>query len=254
MAKLTITYEDLYTEVSNFLGLTVRGTAPTGTDLTTCQSIVSRGIRNFLYPLDASGRPHEWGFLRVPWSLTLTPGQWKYALPVDFSDICGTFHYEASRAYSPLLKRGAEQILDMRSNVITASYPEYFAITPLRYNNEIGTVYELWLYPNPGTAYVLTSLYRADPVKMASASDLTLGGIRAIEAIIECCLAEAEVQEDEVIGIHSQRAKEMVLTLIQFDSITTSDKTDNLYRNRDREWPKDRTILTYPNMGNVYQE
>jgi len=253
MARLTLTYSDLYTQVSNFLGLTARGTAPTGTDLTTCKDIVDRGYRAFLYPLDDTGKPHHWEFLKVHWTLNTVKDQWKYALPLGFSDMCGTFHYDGTNADPPLTKRNAEQILEYRANVSSSTgSPTHFAITPSKYDLEIGTRYETWLWPSPNQAYTLHSFYYMDPIQLSGTSDLAVGGIRAVDAILESCLAEAEVQEDDTVGLHSQRAREMVLKLIKFDRVTETDLVGNLYTDKHTKQLSERDILSNPNMDNVY--
>jgi hypothetical protein len=254
MAKMTIGYSDLYSEVSYFLGLTARATAPTGADLTLCKAIVDRGIRQFLYPLDEMGKPHEWEFLKTYWDFTTISGQWKYALPVDFSDVYSTLYFDTSSANPPLEKRSAEQILDMRTGGSINGYPEYFAITPSRYDIEIGTLYELWVFPTPSQKETLSGFYRADPVQLSATTDLVIGGIRAIEAILESCLAVAEHQEDEMsTSHHTAKAAELIQRLIKFDKVTQSDKIGNLYRDRDRVWPPPRGYFTYPDTdNNVY--
>ena len=256
MARMTIGYSDLYSEVSYFLGLTARATAPTGANLTTCKGIVDRGIRQFLYPLDMTTNPpspHEWEFLKTSMSFALTAGQWKYALPIDFSELSSALHYGPSNADPPLVKRNAEQIMAMRTGVDSTAPPEYFAITPTRYDIETGTIYELWLYPTPGAAETLSGFCRADPVQLSAATDLVIGGIRAIEAILESCLAVAEHQEDDMAtSHHTAKAAELIQRLIKFDSVTTSDKIGNLYHDRDREWPTPRGFFTFPDMDNVY--
>lgn len=255
MARLTLNYADLYTQVANFLGLTVRGTAPTGTDLQTCKDIVARGYRQFLFPVDETGRPYHWEFLKVFWTFDTVNDQSKYALPVGFSNLESTFYFDNTHGNPPLLRRSAEQILDMRSDVSQETgYPRYYAITPSKYDLEIGTVYELWLYPDPDQIYPLNAFYLMDPIQLSGTMDLAIGGIRATEAILECCLAEAEVQEDDTIGIHSQRALEMVLKAIKFDRVTKTGKIGNLYRDLDQVWPVPRQYLTYPNMDNVYPD
>ena len=254
MARMTIGYSDLYSEVSYFLGLTSRATAPTDANLTTCQGIVDRGIRQFLYPLDMEGRPHEWQFLQTNMSFALTAGQWKYSLPIDFSELSSTLHYGPSDADPPLMKRNAEQIMAMRTGVDSTAPPEYFAITPTRYDIETGTIYELWLYPTPGSAETLYGFYRADPVQLSAATDLVIGGVRAIEAILESCLAVAELQEEDMSSSHhTAKAAELIQRLIKFDKITTTDKIGNLYSDKDRMWPTPRGYFTYPNTeDNVY--
>ena len=254
MARLTLSYADLYSEVSYYLGLTPRGTAPTGTDLTTCKSIVDRGIRQFLYPIDMTTTlPHEWEFLKTYWSFNTIANQWQYALPIDFSDLYSTLYFDSSTADPPLEKRSAEQIIAMRSDNSSTGSPEYFAITPSRYGIEVGTIYELWLYPTPSQAETLSGFYRADPVQLSATTDLVIGGIRAIEAILESCLAVAEHQEDEMAtSHHTAKAAELIQKLIAFDKVTKSDIIGNLYTDKDRIWPTPRGFFTYPDMDNVY--
>jgi hypothetical protein len=254
MARLTLSYSDLYDHVSHFLGLTAHGTSPSSTNLTVCKDIVDRGIRQFLYPLDAeTGQPHEWEFLKVYWDFTTAANQWKYALPVDFSDVYSTLHFDTTSANPPLEKRSAEQILEMRTGRDMTGYPEYFAITPLKYDLEIGTLYELWLYPTPSQAYTLSGFYRADPVQLSTTTDLVIGGIRAIEAILESCLAVAEHQEDDMKSTHhTAKAAELIQKLIKFDKVTHTDVIGNLYRDKSRIWPIPRRQFTYPDMDNVY--
>lgn len=253
MAKLTLSYSDLYTQVSNFLGLTARGTAPTGTDLQTCKDIIDRGLRSFLYPLDERGHPHRWEFLKQYWTLNLVGNQWKYATPSGFSSLIDTFYFDSSDGNPPLLKRDAQQILSMRTDVADSTgYPTHYAIVPSKYDLEIGTTYELWFYPSPDQPYTLHTFYYMDPLQLSGTADLTVGGIKATEAILECCLAEAEVQEDEVIGIHSQRAADMILKLIQFDRVTKTDRIGNLYLDVYEEWPRPRGYFTNPDRDNIY--
>lgn len=253
MARITLSYQNLYDEVSWMLGLTARGTSPTGTNLTTCKSIVDRGIRQFLYPLDEKGLPHQWEFLKFPFTFKTISNQWKYALPVDYSEMLTTFYYDNNSANPPLLKRNSQQIMNLRSDNSSTGYPEYFAITPSRYDLEIGTTYELWTYPTPDASYTLSGFYRADPVQLTATTDLVVGGIRASEAILESCLAVAETQEDDSTTKHHQaEARKLVLTLIKFDRGTETDKIGNLYINKDRKWPPSRSLFANPNMDNVY--
>ena len=255
MAKLTLDYEDVYTAVSNFLGLTVTGTAPTGTNKTTCEDIVARGLRQFLYPIDMStGQAHDWNFLKQYWTFTTVGDQWKYALPDDFSDLLDDFHFDSGTGYPHLLKRSAQQIKEMRAESTSSSYPEYYAIVPSKYDLAVGTTYELWLYPTPNQGYNLATFYRIDPLKPSATADLMVGGIRATEAILESCLAVAETQEDEVIGLHSQIAADLIQKLIVFDTITDSDYIGNLYRDKGRLWPRDRDLLTDIPTANIYSD
>lgn len=237
MARMTLDYEDLYTKISNFLSLTTTGTAPTGTNLQTCKDLVHRGIRQFLYPIDRKhGTPHEWSFLKQPWSFSTVSGQWKYAVPIDFSDLLTDFTFDDGVAFRPLEKRSGQQIEKMRSSITMSGWPEYFALVPQRYDIEIGTTYELWLYPTPGQAYLLSTFYRPDPIKLSATTDLVIGGIPVIEAILETCLGVAENQEDDNTSTHHQaKAVELTQTAIRFDSgKTDTTLIGNLYTSKMR--------------------
>lgn len=237
MARMTLSYSDLYTKVSNFLSLTTTGTAPTETKLTTCEDIVHRGIRQFLYPLDMkAGMPHEWSFLKQPWSFGTASSQWKYAVPIDFSDLITDFTFDDNEALRPLRKVSGQQIEKMRARVVTSGWPEYFALVPQRYDIEIGTTYQLWLYPNPSGVYTLSAFYRPDPIKLSATADLVIGGIPVIEAILETCLGVAELQEDDNTSTaHQAKAVELTQTAIRFDAGKTDTQTiGNLYTSKMR--------------------
>lgn len=237
MARMTLAYSDLYTKVSNFLGLTTTGTAPTGTDLTTCKDLVHRGIRQFCYPIDAkSGLPHVWSFLNQYHSFDTAADQWKYALPIDFSDLNTDITFDEDEALPPLRKRSGQQIKKMRSLTDSTGWPMFYAIVALPYDIEIGTKYELWLYPTPSTAKSLSCFYRPDVVQLSATTDLAVGGIMATEAILESCLAVAELQEDENSSTtHQQKAAELIQTAIEFDKgKTDTDVIGNLHSSRFR--------------------
>lgn len=253
MARLQITYSDLYTYVANFLGLTTTGTAPTGTDLTTCQSIIARGMRQFLYPVNLrTGQMHTWQFLKTYATLATVNGQWKYSLPIDFSDMYSTvIHYDSDELQPPIIRRDADQILEMRSDVITSEWPQFFAITPAKFDMDIGTMYEMWLYPTPDKAYSLVYFYRFDPIKLSATTDVVVGGIRVCEAILETCLAVAEIQEEDGTSqIHQQESQRLIQALISADTIQTTGKIGNLYS--DRSWPPARPYLVAFQDANIY--
>jgi hypothetical protein len=255
MAKLTLTYSDLYTRVSNFLGLTPNGTAPSSTDLTTCQDIVARGYRQFLYPIDSiTGKIHEWQFLQKYYTFETTADQWKYALPVDFSDMDShAIHYQTDELLPILEQRNKDQILDMRSDVDTKEWPQWYAIVPAQYDPVIGTTYELWFYPTPDRTYTFNFFYRFDPIKLNATTDLHVGGIRAVEAILESCLAVAETQEEDNTSTHHQQeAARLIQALILADTTTDTGRVGNLYWNREWQWPPIRPFLVPYKDENIY--
>jgi len=249
MARLVLTYSDLYQRVSDFLSW---GTSPTGDTLTKVKDIVARGYRQFLYPVDMrTNMAHQWNFLQAYYSLQLSSTKYKYAVPHNFSDIISMPIFSADSGYAPPMKTSGEQILNMRSNFDLSGAPEYFAIVPSTFDNEIGTAYEMWFYPTPDASYNISYFYLMDPLKPSSDSDFVVGGIRACEAILESCLAIAEQQEDDTIGIHTQLAESLIQKLIIADTMTNSDYFGNLYSDRydripRRSWDHVNDALIYP--------
>ena len=155
-------------------------------------------------------------------------GKWKYELPADFSDFLDQPHFDDSKGYNELTRIGPEQIIELRNVGTTSGFPTYFALAPVSYDNETGTFYEMWLDPNPDGAYLLKFFYRIDPLKPENATDFLVGGVRASEAILESCLAVAESQEDDVLGIHTQLANDLTQKLIKSDIVEESDVLGNL--------------------------
>lgn len=245
MAKLTLTYSDLYTKVSNSLGMTAIGTAPTGTNLTTCKDIVARGYRQFLYPIDRkTGKLHNWSFIKQLHVIQTSVGKWKYELPVDFSDFITAPMFDDDKLYKELIRLAPEQILKARNISTSTSYPTHYALAPFVYDASVGTMYELWLDSAPDAIYTLKFFYRIDPFKPAEAGDFLVGGIRAVEAILETCMALGEKEIEEKAGIHTQESVRLIQELIESDVEDTSDFLGNLAR------PNSRSI-TFGSLVNV---
>ena len=222
MARLTLTYSEIYTLVSQFLG--EGDTASTAT-----KALVARGYRQFLYPIDnQTGELYCWSFVKQLYTINTVSGKYKYELPLDFSDLLDVPHFDDEQGYNELTKIGPEQIIELRTASISSGYPTYFALAPFKYDNKIGTYYEMWLDPVPDGVYMLKFFYRIDPLKPEATTDLLVGGIRATEAILETCLAVAEKFQDEVTGIHTAESARLIQELIRSDVQDTSDFLGNL--------------------------
>jgi hypothetical protein len=232
MSNLRLTYENVYTRVSNFLGLTATGTAPTGTDLTTCKDICMRGLRKFLYPIDSrTGDYWEWSFLRPLHTINLLDGKWRYQLPEDFSSIITDPTYSEDDSFKKMARTTSENIMNLMAAGEVDYAPYYFAIVTSDYDPEIGEFDEIWFYPKPDSTYRIQFFYKADPTKSTNATDFLPGGVKSTEAILEHCLAVAEQQEDDIAGLHTQLAEKLTQDLIIIDSKKESDNVviGNLY-------------------------
>jgi len=234
MGSLRLTYDDLLIRVSDFLSL--GSSTPTGDNLTLCGNIVARGYRQFLYPIDQrTGDAYEWSFLRKFHVVPIKSGKWKYQLPEDFSDILTDPSYDDDDGFASLNKVTPQEILNLRSAVVESYSPYYYCVVSIGTGLETGSFDELWLYPNPDSSYNLKFFYKVDPLKPSSTTDYLIGGVRACEAILESCLAVAESEQDDTIGIHNQIANELIQKLIVTDSNRDENATlGNLYCNTDR--------------------
>lgn len=250
MAKLTVSFSDLYTYVSEFLGL---GSSPAGTDLTKVKKIVQRGYRMYLYPVDATtGEIHHWSFVKQFYTIPVKSGTWKYLLPNNFSDFIGVPYFADDTTYPPLIKVGPEQIKEIRSMSTTSGFPKNFAIAPFKYDEQVGTRYELWVDPIPDGTYPLSCWYRIDPDAPSDDSDLLVGGVRGAEALIECCLAKAEQEVDDKIGMHTDLAKSGLQELIRTDIKDSSDFLGNLAHNKPNPYRWFGAVPKNNSADNVY--
>jgi len=246
MANLRLSYSDMYVRVSNFLGLTTTGTAPTGTDLTTCKDICQRGLRQFLYPIDIRTNDYwEWSFLSPLYTMVLLDGKWRYQLPKDFSSIITDPTYSENDGFKQIARTTPSNIMNLMAAGDVDYAPYYFATTTSTYDPEIGEIDEIMFYPKPDSTYRIQFYYKSDPTKASAADDFLPGGVKSIEAILESCLAVAESQEDEVIGIHSQLAQKLIQDLIVIDSKKDNDNAfiGNLYKDTQKMARSDRAGL-----------
>lgn len=251
MANLRLTYSDIYTRISVFLGITDNDseTAPTGDGLTKCKAICQRGLRNFLYPIDSrTGDYWEWSFLRPLHTMSLLDGKWRYQLPEDFSSIITDPTYSEDDNFKQIAKTTPDNIMNSMAAGDVDYAPYYYSIVTSQYDPEIGEFEEIWFYPKPDSDYRIQFYYKSDPTKAENADEFLPGGVKSTEAILENCFAVAESQEDEVLGIHTQLAGKLTQDLIIIDSKKDADNMliGNLYNNKNAEYMvrNDRATLT----------
>lgn len=221
MARLDLDFQDVYSQVSDFLG---NGTTPTGDDLTRVKNIVYRAYRQFLYPIHPhNGRRHTWSFLRKYYVFTTVEDKWKYTLPLDFDRMLDRPQYGEEEPYGSLDKTSTEQILSERAIQSFTSFPVKYALHPISSDPELGTMWEIWLWPGPNGEYTLHFPYLISPQKPENDDDVFLGGPESAETILEMSLAIAESQEENTAGVHRQEADRLLTQRILSDSAQGAD-------------------------------
>lgn len=221
MATLRLNYKDVWTKVSEFLGL---GSSPTGTNLTKCKDIVLRAYRKFLMPIDSStvsqanpgGKIHRWKFLELTTTLSTAADIDTYNLPKGFSSFVTTFTHTTPTTWNPVQKP-LSFIYEQKSRTTGTGYPVYFAIKNGDYDVVAGQQYEVVFSPTPNGTYNYYYTFIFMPQKPVNDEDLFVGDELTSEVILECALAVAELQEDEKAGFHNQEADRLLQALIGKD-------------------------------------
>jgi len=213
-------FSDVYTKVSEFLGL---GSTPTGTNLTKVKDIVYRAYMSFLMPLNpTSGNIYVWSFLTKTASLTTKTGHNQVMLPLDFND------FVVDLTYAPTEKRELEEITlsqlrDKQAYFDSTSYPNVYAVLQGLYSPKTGQQKFVEFYPKPNSEWELRYAYSFIPEKPTEDADYFVGDTFASECILQMALAEAESDEDETVGVQQGKANQKLNALIARDKPAAPD-------------------------------
>jgi len=215
MSSLELAFSDVYHAVELFLGW---GSSPSAEEVTKAKNLTYRGYRRFLQPINLrTGKLHVWSFLEQHDVIITTAGKWEYALPIDFGYLTRKFEFGGSKGLPPMSERSVGDVMQARVTSTATSYPRIFAIRNAKYIKEIGTTKDVIFYPTPGSVRQFNYSYVMSPPKLIDDDDFFVGGVWASEAILESALAAAEIEQDDVVGIHNQKAEELIQQLIQTD-------------------------------------
>lgn len=252
MATLEQTFENVYDQVALFIGW---GSSPSAGNLTKAKNIVYRGYRKFLQPINRrTGKLHVWSFLEQHGVITTTADKWQYALPIDFGYLTRKFEFDSQLGLPPMGERSVSQVMQARVTSVATSYPRIFAIRNSKYIKEIGTLKDVIFYPTPGNVRQFNFSYVISPPKPTADNDLFVGGSWASEAIMECALAAAELQEDDTLGVHKQEAAELLQQLVETDLMNSPKACGRVYDGglggRDRMFHRYLDILD----NNIYED
>lgn len=215
MADLRWNFLQVYTKVADYLGMDITDT----TDLATVKDIVYRGYMKFLMPVSPKDEEtYVWSWLKQPWKIALEPNKWEYPLPKDFDRFFRKIEYDdESNGYQMGLV-SEQSIMRNRSNLEFTSYPSSYAIRTAKFDKVTGSVKEMIVYPTPSNRSVVNCTYVMTPDKPDTTTDYFIGGPVESEVILQCCLAVAENQEDEKIGVETKKAIDLIQALIKKDS------------------------------------
>ncbi|KKM79558.1 hypothetical protein LCGC14_1348750 [marine sediment metagenome] len=220
MSSMKWAFSDIYGKVIDFLGMD----STTATDVTAAKDIVYRGYMKFLLPVSPKDEEiYIWSFLRQPWKLNFEPDKWEYPLPKDFERFFRTIEYDDRERIARMEQTTERKIMRSRNNLEFNSYPTEYAIRTAKFDKKVGSVKELICYPTPTARTIVNCTYVMTPDKPEATTDYFIGGPLESEVILQCCIAVAETQEDEKIGVETKRAVDMIQALIRKDKGIAAD-------------------------------
>ena len=220
-STLALKKADYEAEVGDFLGFG-RGSAQGEEEWTTDKATkirmdVASGLRRFYWC------GHPWSFLKPLAALTLKDGDSTVDLPDDFGGIDNGARVTvttSSNAYTTILGFVSPVIVKQAhsENQDAEGFPELIAQRPVK-NMAPGRMQtsELYVYPTADQEYTLTFPYYFNPNYLTDVSPYVYGGIEHHEAILECCLAVAEMRRDGMVGVHAQEALRLLGVSIGMD-------------------------------------
>lgn len=247
---LALTFQDLQIRVAEFLGVASYGSdgtgaaaVPTGTaDLELVKRLVNDGYRRFL----TSKRNWNWitPVIQITFdpdgtsnntvddstSSSSIPRAARYYMPPGFyGDMISNFTYSPAgpRVRIENCDEGKIRALHTSTNAATGD-PFLCALRRLpdvgNLINAEGRMWELVVYPTPGTAYTVTGKIRIFPNKLVNDNERHAAGFVFDEAIVNACLAEAERQRHDMMGERWEIWLESLQRALAIDSQTAPRK------------------------------
>jgi hypothetical protein len=227
---LSLSKTEIDDRIAKFLGHksgTANRTTEENADVNECRQ---DGLRRFY-------RSHSWRFLTPDTTLSTGDGTQWYTLPDDFASLASPFTFGADDGYVMLEQTSVTEIRDLKAASDVDGVMRKCAIRPQGGSGTDGQRWEVGFYPTPDNTYTLEYRYRRNPNDLTTAAPYPLGGALYSEAILECCLAEAELHKDDEYGIHNQKyVQEALPAAIRRDGETqprnigtNSDNSDHGY-------------------------
>lgn len=164
--------------------------------------------------------PHDWSFLRPLTDIVTIPGIYEYDLPSDFAQMYGpmTHSTDQSTLFPAIRYVGEVQIRQLIQREETSARPERAAVRVKPHDDDVGTQYELLLWPIPDQNYRLTYRYRVNPdtQKGDTLPALTTkfelhGGDRYWEVYLEAALYSA----DELMEVRNSKHGERFMRALE---------------------------------------
>ncbi len=216
------------------------------------EDILVSGLRSFYWPKNG----HVWSFMRPMKQLVTVADQWQYPQEGDYADIEGDLTFQTtSTSYCKIPVVGENQIREFRQTVTgQTGVPRYAATRPIAKDPSKSSRFEIILWPTPDAVYTLDFKMVVNPNILTDASPFPYGGPIHSETILQACLAAAEGDLDDNLGVHAAKFQELLASSVAFDAQFNRPNTlgDNLDRSDRTGTLRDRTSVLASYAGVTY--
>ena len=237
-SDLRVTYFDLECTIARY-GWGIRPSSGVLTLTADQQADITGCIQDALLhtykpkPLRPGGKSHEWSFMRPNYTFNTVAGTSTYALPSNFGGFDGPLTYPAGTTfyYPPIRIVKEVDIRIAQQRIPLNMRPTMAAVIVTPFDQNVGSAYQIELYPTPDAAYALTGTMKAIPVmptlSFTSATDwqYPMGAETVSDVITEACLHSAELLFNDAPGAHSAHFDELLKAAIAVDADAMSPDT-----------------------------
>ncbi len=232
-SSLTLGFPELKIAIGVFLDFGSSGW--TAAQITKIESIVQSGIRRVYYPPASNNHSgYEWTWLR-PWTtLATVVDDHDYDLPDDFGRMIGDFHYDADEHRRPIKHVPIATIIKKRTQHDESGYALYFATRYKTSDGSSGQRQEALFFPTPDAVKTLNYQYEAYASVLSDSYPYPLGGMQMSELYKQSCLAVAETEVMDDVGIHNGLFETMLVDAIARDRKRTGSYGNMGHRERYR--------------------
>lgn len=217
-STLSVTYEDLQSQIGRFLGYPDDAGTWSAGQIAHVDRHIQSGYKQFLYPPAVEGieSGYEWSFIRPVATIDTVSGDKDQDLPEDFGRVAGDFHYESGIHSLSVVLVSEHRIEMLHQHDDDEGKPQFAATRFKSSDGSDGQRQEIVWWPTPDAVYTLTYRYEVFVDKLET-GDYPLGGMKHSELITESCLAIAEQRENDEAGIHTQNFMRLLASSIAQD-------------------------------------
>jgi hypothetical protein len=216
-STLALKKSDYESEVGEYHGFGMTAEEWSARDLQIVQADVKAGLRKFYFC------GHPWTFLNPLTTLTLESGAKTIPLPESFGGMDGGQRIlvlgSSNQRVTVLPLSAPQKVEQMYQSSTQTGRPQMIAQRPIK-NVPSGSTQrsELVVYPLADQAYTLKMHHFFTPDYLTDVNQpYAMGGPEHHQTILHCCLAQAELTRDNMLGVHNVAADRLLAQSMQID-------------------------------------